>query len=132
MSWSTCYSGSNNIHKNLPPLMSDSRQFTNFDPNCEANNKLKKSLNLQTNYDYRQYLIKNGTSIIQNNNKSALLTNINSSIGNGSLNNHNKYIFNNVFDNNRPFGYEGSDLKNIYLSRQQLQARMDAPFVKMN
>ena len=42
MSWSTCYSGSNNIHKNMPPLMSDSRQFTNFDPNCEANNKLKK------------------------------------------------------------------------------------------
>ena len=69
---------------------------------------------------------------MQNNNKSALLTNINSSIGNGALNNHNKYIFNNVFDNNRPFGYEGSDLKNIYLSRQQLQARMDAPFVKMN
>jgi hypothetical protein len=132
MSWSTSYSGSNNIHKNMPPLMSDSRQFTNFDPNCEANNKLKKSLHLQTNYDYRQYLIKNGMSLIQNNNQSALKTNINSVIGNGSLNNHNKYIFNNVFDNNRPFGYEGSDLKNIYLSRQQLHARMDSAFVKMN
>tara|TARA_Y100001935_G_C17257834_1_gene484664 strand:+ start:134 stop:484 length:351 start_codon:yes stop_codon:yes gene_type:complete len=116
----------------MPPLMSDSRQFTNFDPNCEANNKLKKSLNLQTNYDYRQYLIKNGMSVINKNNNCALKTNINNVIGNGGLINHNKYIFNNVFDNNRPFGYEGSDLKNIYLSRQQLQARMDAPFVKMN
>ena len=134
MSWSTCYSGSNNIHKNMPPLMSDSRQFTNFDPNCEANNKLKKSLNLQSNYDYRQYLIGNGMSLIKKNNNCALNTNINSSIGDGEFKNlnTNKYLFNNVFDNNRPFGYVGSDLKNIYLSRQQLQARMDAPFVKMN
>ena len=132
MSWATCYSGSNNIHKNLPPLMSDSRQFTNFDPNCEANNKLKKSLNLQSNYEYRQYLIKNGMALMEKNNKTALQTNINYKVGDDSLKKHDKYIFNNVFDNNRPFGYEGSDLKNIYLSRQQLQARMDTPFIKMN
>ena len=59
MSWATCYSGSNNIHKDLPPLMSDSRQFMHFDPTCEANNRLKKSLHIQSNYDYRQYLIQN-------------------------------------------------------------------------
>jgi hypothetical protein len=132
MSWSTCYSGSNNIHKNLPPLMSDSRQFTKYDPNCEANNRLKKSLQLQSNYDYRQYLINNGMSLAEKNNNTALQTNINSKVGHDSLNHHEKYIFNNVFDNNRPFGYEGSDLKNIYLSRKQLQSRMDTPFIKMN
>ena len=34
MSWATCYSGSNNIHHKSPPLMSDSRQFTNYDAAC--------------------------------------------------------------------------------------------------
>ena len=112
--------------------MSDSRQFTKYDPNCEANNRLKKSLQLQSNYDYRQYLINNGMSLAEKNNNTALQTNINSKVGHDSLNHHEKYIFNNVFDNNRPFGYEGSDLKNIYLSRKQLQSRMDTPFIKMN
>ena len=46
MSWSTCYSGSNPIHKNLPPLMSDARLFTKLDPNCEDNDKLKRFLNV--------------------------------------------------------------------------------------
>ena len=46
MSWATCYSGSNPIHKNLPPLMSDARLFTKLDPNCEANDKLKRFLKI--------------------------------------------------------------------------------------
>jgi hypothetical protein len=70
-------------------------------------------------------------SLIKQNNNCALNTNINSSVGSSEFKNTNKYLFNNVFDNNRPFGYVGSDLKNIYLSRQQLQARQDTPFVKM-
>ena len=29
----------------------------------------------------------------------------------------------------RPFGYETSDLKDVYLSRQQLEARMTTPVI---
>jgi hypothetical protein len=39
------------------------------------------------------------------------------------------FVFASVFDNSQPFGYESSDLKNYYLSRQQLQARMIAPVI---
>jgi hypothetical protein len=130
MSWATCYSGSNNIHKELPPLMSDSRQFMHFDPNCEANNRLKKSLHIQSNYDYRQYLIQNGLSVIRKNRTDVFNNNVNYKIGEGQLDNNPKYIYNNIDDNNKPFGYEGSDLKSIYLSRQQLQARMDRPMFR--
>ena len=131
MSWATCYSGSNNIHFDLPALMSDARHFTSFDPNCEANNRLKKSLNIQSNYEYRQYLINNGNGVIKKNRYDSLNTNINQQIGNGQLNHHNKYIFSSVYDNKKPFGYQGADLKNIYLSRQQLQDRAEAPLLKL-
>jgi hypothetical protein len=32
-----------------------------------------------------------------------------------------------VLDMSQPFGYETSDLKNVYLSRYELQSRMMAP-----
>jgi hypothetical protein len=37
-----------------------------------------------------------------------------------------------VLDRSQPFGYENSDLKNYYLTRQQLQARMVAPVITQN
>ena len=44
MSWATCYSGSNNIHFNIPPSMSDGRLFTNFNPSYDANEKFRNNL----------------------------------------------------------------------------------------
>ena len=40
MSWGTCYNGSNNIHFNLPPLMSDGRNFTTLTPARQQNTKV--------------------------------------------------------------------------------------------
>jgi hypothetical protein len=42
---------------------------------------------------------------------------------------HGKYLFKSFTDTNTPFGYEKSDLKNLYLSRKQLESKMTAPFV---
>lgn len=53
MSWATCYSGSNNIHFNIPPLMNDGRHYTTFDPSCKANTELRDSLGIKNNYQYR-------------------------------------------------------------------------------
>ena len=66
MSWGTCYSGSNNIHHNKAPLMSDSRLFTLVNPACDINQKLGKSLGIRNNYEYRQYLIRNGKTMMEN------------------------------------------------------------------
>ena len=63
MSWATCYSGSNNIHFNNPPLMSDGRHLTNWDPGCTANNTLRSRVGIKSNYDYRQYLMKNADKV---------------------------------------------------------------------
>ena len=69
MSWATCYSGSNNIHFNTPPLMSDGRHYSNYDPSCKANNELRDSLGIKNNYQYRQWLISNGQAVMRQNRK---------------------------------------------------------------
>ena len=40
-----------------------------------------------------------------------------------------KYLFKNCADQSTPYGYEGSDLKNLYFTRQALQSRLKAPIM---
>ena len=67
MSWGTCYSGSNNIHMGFPALMSDGRLYANWDAAWGMNNALKAKEGIKNNYDYRQYLIKNGSQVMRQN-----------------------------------------------------------------
>jgi hypothetical protein len=39
------------------------------------------------------------------------------------------FVFASALDSSQPFGYETSDLKNMYLSRNELQSRMSAPHI---
>jgi len=130
MSWGTCYKGTNNIHFNFPPLMNDGRNYSNYEAGSNLDNKLKQNANIKTNSDYRRYLQNNADSIIKNNQLSAcdecsscpyyLSTSEN-------LSTTKPYIFDSIVSNDQPFGYETSDLKNIYLSKQLLEAQMHAP-----
>ena len=40
-----------------------------------------------------------------------------------------KHIYKNVNDKSQPHGYESSDLKKLYLSRYELQAKSSGPIV---
>ena len=130
MSWGTCYSGSNNIHMDFPAVMSDGRLYTNWDSACEANNALKNREGIENNYDYRQFLINNGNKIIKSNgvaacdNCCACLENYNK-----TPRYNDKYVYKSCSDKKQPFGYEHSDLKRLYLSRQELQSRLRAPIL---
>jgi hypothetical protein len=42
------------------------------------------------------------------------------------------FVFESPLDNSQPFGYETSDLKNMYLSRNELQSRMSAPHISQS
>ena len=130
MSWATCYAGSNNIHFDYPPLMSDGRNFSNWNPTCAINDKLMDGQGIQTNYQYRQYLIKNADAIIQTNQVAACDQCCKCQYGkNQAKNQSGKYIYSSCSDASQPFGYETSDLKNMYVSRQALQSRLTAPLL---
>ena len=132
MNWSQCYSASNNIHPEYPPLMSDGRNFAILDTTLN-NVKLREQFGISNNYEYRQFLIKNGDSIIKQNQTTACdkcgYCPYNHSGNNLFSGNGNKYIFKSCVDGTKPFGYEGSDLKSLYMSREALQSRLFAPLL---
>ena len=126
MSWGTCYNGSNNIHFNYPPLMEDSRLFSDYNSSVLNDNVLKHRNNIQTNSDYRKYLQTNSNAIIKNNqliacNECSVCPYYSKT--NLEINKLTPYIFDHTLSNIRPYGYETSDLKELYLSRQQLDSQ---------
>lgn len=140
MTWGTCYSGFNNIHFNFPPLMNDTRNFSTYQPGTVLDEKLKAKSNIKNNSDYRKYLQTNADSIIKNNQYNACgecstcpyIGNKNNDNNDNNNIENSPYIFNSILSNDQPFGYENSDLKNIYLSRQQLDARMYSPRINLS
>ena len=132
MSWATCFSGSNNIDFNFPPIMSDGRSYSSWQPDAVVNERIQKQEGIQSNWQYRQYLQKNGLQIINYNSKEACYDlGLNSHIYTGRQPSSNvPYLYKSSFDTSKPgYGYCNSDLKNPYLSSQQLNARIISPSI---
>jgi hypothetical protein len=132
MSWSTCYSGSNNIDFNFPPIMADGRNYASWQPDAVVNERIQMKEGIQSNWAYRQFMQKNGLQIMNYNNQEACYT-----LGldphyntNATPSSNVPYTFKGTFDTSRPgFGYCNSDLKNPYLTSQQLNARLVSPSI---
>ena len=130
MSYGTCYSGSNNIHFDYPAIMSDGRLFTLRDPSCMRNTMIKQSAGINDNYQYRQYLIKNAENIIKSNSHNSCdQCCFCKNLHNNKKPTNNKYIYQSCADSNQPYGYESSDLKQVYLTRRDLQRQLVSPIL---
>jgi hypothetical protein len=135
MSWATCFSGSNNIHFNFPPIMQDGRTYSSYQPEAVVNQRIQEVNNINSNWKYRQFLTQNANQIMQFNTTEACYT-----LGlsphyatNATPSSNVPFLYKSTFDTSSPgFGYPTSDLKNPYLSRQQLEARMISPSITMN
>jgi len=135
MSWATCYSGTNNTHFNFPPIMSDGRNYASWQPEAVINNRIQKQEKIVSNWQYRQYLQNNGLEIMKYNTLETCyeLGLPNHIQTNNTPSSNVPYKFRNVYDTSKPgFGYCNSDLKNPYISREQLNSRMVAPYINPN
>ena len=135
MSWATCFSGSNNIHFNFPPIMQDGRTYSSYQPEAVVNQRIQEVNNINTNWKYRQFLTQNADQIMQFNTTEACYTlGLNPHYATNATPSSNvPFLYKSTFDTSSPgFGYPTSDLKNPYLSRQQLEARMISPSITMN
>jgi hypothetical protein len=54
----------NNIHSDYPALMSDGRNYANWQPSAVLNDQIIKREHIKSNWDYRAYLQKNANSIM--------------------------------------------------------------------
>ena len=128
MSWGTCVAGSNNIHFSYPPLMSDGRNYSSWEPGAVINNNIKSQANIQTNAEYRQFLINNADNIIKLNQMEAC-----NNCGccpyydKTKQSSNQPYLYNSCLSRDQPYGYENSNLKRLYLSREQLAILKSEP-----
>lgn len=132
MSWATCFNSSNNIHFNFPPIMNDGRNYASWQPDAVINQRIQQKEGITNNWNYRQYLQQNGTQIMNYNNTEACYElGLDPHVQTGKTPSDNvPYTFRSTFDTSKPgFGYCNSDLKNPYLTSEQLNSRMVAPSI---
>jgi hypothetical protein len=132
MSWATCYSGSNNIHFNYPPIMDDGRNYATWQPDAVINQRIQVQEGIKNNWQYRQFLQHNGLKIMNFNNTEACYDlGLDPHVQTGKTPSSNvPYTFKSSFDTSKPgFGYCNSDLKNPYLSSEQLNSRLVSPYI---
>jgi hypothetical protein len=130
MSWGTCYAGSNNIHPDFPPIMNDGRNFANWQPGAVINEYIRQQAHITSNWSYRQYLSKHADAIIKYNQMSACGECGANTVQYGAgvpVSNNSPYLYKSTMDETKQYGYENSDLKNLYLSDVNLQSRMVTP-----
>ena len=135
MSWGTCYSGSNNIHFNFPPIMADGRNYATWQPEAVVNKRIQKQENIHTSWQYRQFLTNNGREIMKYNTMEACYDmGLPSHVQSGNTPSSNvPYLYKSSYDTSKPgFGYCSSNLKNPYLSREQLQSRLISPSIDLS
>ena len=123
---------SNNLYPKFPPMMADGRAvISSWQPESAVNDKLIHSNDIKTNWMYRNYLVKNGRQIMEHNFRETcndtgyfippLETGATRTV---------PYNFASYQDSNKPIGYQDSDLKEMYLSREQLNAKKVAPVIQ--
>ena len=133
MSWATCYSGSNNIHFNFPPIMQDGRNYASYQPEAVINERIQKENNIHSNWNYRQFMTANANEIMKfNNDEACTALGLSPHVKSDATPSSNvPFLYKSTFDTAKPgYGYSSSDLKNPYMSRVELQARLISPTMK--
>jgi hypothetical protein len=112
--------------------MSDGRIYSSWKPDTEVNDAIKKQEGITSNWKYRQYLTNNATEIMKINNQEAChIQGLPKHLEVGTTPSSNvPYMFKSVYDTSRPgYGYNNSDLKNPYMSREKLQSQIISPSI---
>jgi hypothetical protein len=111
--------------------MADGRNFANWQPGAVINEKIRENAGITSNWQYRKYLVENTDKIIKNNQVAACdeCCSIPAMNQMGQHQQNTPHLYQSCSDNSQPFGYENSDLKNLYISGYQLQSRMVTPVI---
>ena len=120
----------NNVFPEFPPLMSDGRSLiATYQSETDTNAITMRSNGIKSNWQYRNYLIDNGASIMRENFKEACndvgyFERFNPTTMDGKDKIQNTpHMYSSYMDGGKPQGYVNSDLKDLYLSREQLNSR---------
>lgn len=121
----------NNKYPGFPPLTADGRNITaSYQPEAVLNENLVKEAGIESNWQYRNYLTKNGEAIMRDN-----FVEASNDVGyfqrflpsqQGDFDNmfQQPARYSSYHESEKPIEHrQPSDLKNLYLSKEQLHAR---------
>jgi hypothetical protein len=112
--------------------MTDGRSvLSSWQPESAMNEELIKENKIESNWMYRKYLTQNAKGIMEHNFREAcndtgyVLPKSAPSAGTYTA----PYMFRSLNDPTQPIGYQDSDLKQLYLSKEQLNAKKVCPVI---
>lgn len=129
---STLGYNANNHYAGFPPKMDDARALVAaWQPEAVINQQLVKASGVDSNWQYRKYLTKNAKEIMRYNTAEAY-----NDIGYYKRyaeapvsDAKGPYLYKSLLDNTDVRGVGTSDLKQLYLSREQLESQRVAPSI---
>jgi hypothetical protein len=134
----------NNVYPGFPPLMADGRSLiASWQPEAVANDKLVRENGIQSNWEYRRFLTHNAAQIVNRSfNEAANDLGYYERLGKDQKSEFEPMpppmhvrefghpaFYTNYLEKEKPYGAKTSDLKEAYLSRDQLQAQMVSPAI---
>jgi hypothetical protein len=106
--------------------------YASWQPDASINQSIQQNAGITTNWKYRQYIQKNANQIMKYNTMESIYSSGNNpyTILNTQPTNTTPYLFNSVHDASGPiYGFRNSDLKQTYITKEQMNARMIAPSI---
>lgn len=118
----------NNKYPTFPPIMNDGRALTSWQNETQINNLLMSENNMKSSWEYRQYITKNAKKIMERD-FTIVVNNVDFQPSNDSTTLYHSVIrFDSLNDRTKPF--ENSDLKEMYLTKEQLNAKKISPYIE--
>lgn len=94
--------------------------FTDYTQNSIKNEQIKNQYGITNNQNYREFLVKHADTIMKRNFHETKPLQVNNT----------PYLFLGIHDDSKPKGYSESEMKDVYLSRERLNAMRKRQFLK--
>jgi len=106
-----------------------------WQPDAKMNQKILVDTGIKSNWQYRQYMMKNANQIMKYNTMESIYNSGNNpyiNVNNKSVDNT-PFIYTSNHDSSSPiYGFRNSDLKQDYITNEKMKSRMIAPTIPTN
>ena len=126
----------NNTYYTIDPQQEfQGTSYSLWQPGTKTNQKIQTDSGITSNWKYRQYMQKNANQIMKYNTMQTINTSGNNpySVLNTNPTNNNPHLYKSTHDSSHPvYGFRNSDLKQDYITKQQMKSKMISPSIPTN
>jgi len=114
----------NNKYPIFPPLMADGRSvISSWDTEAMLNEQIRKQNGITNNWDYRRYLTKNANQIMESNYNESANDTGHVFVSDYKSESNSPFLYGSIYEKPTSLHSNNSDLKDMYLTREQLYSR---------